>query len=99
MKILGINDGHSAAACIYEDGQITAAVQEERLRRVKNWSGMPSQAIRTVLDITGSSLDQVDFVAMNGHYAAFPMTRDQLMEEYRTINDFGAPFGERRGEP
>lgn len=89
MKVLGINDGHNAAACLYEDGQVSAAVQEERLRRVKNWSGMPSGAIRTVLGITASSPDQIDFVAMNGHYAAFPMTRDQLMEEYRTINDLG----------
>ena len=88
MRILGINDGHNAAACLYEDGQVIAGLQEERLRRVKNWSGMPTQAIRTVLDLAGTSLDQVDFVAMNGHYAAFPMTRDQLMEEYRTINDW-----------
>ena len=38
MKILGINDGHNAAACLYEDGLLTAAIQEERLRRVKRES-------------------------------------------------------------
>ena len=87
MKILGIHDGHNAAACLYEDGRVVAAIQEERLRRVKNWAGMPSQAVRSVLEMTRTSLPEIDFVAMNGHYAAFPMTREQLMEEYQTIND------------
>lgn len=95
MIILGINDGHNAAACLYEDGQVVAAIQEERLRRVKNWSGMPAEAIRTVLKMRGISAGEVDFVAMNGHHAAFPMTRDELAEEYRTINDFGVTV--RRG--
>ena len=75
VRILGINDGHNAAACLYEDGEVTAAIQEERLRRVKNWSGMPTLAIDEVLRIAGTSLNGVDFVAMNGHHAAFPMTR------------------------
>jgi carbamoyltransferase len=89
MRILGINDGHNAAACLYEDGQITAAIQEERIRRVKNWSGMPTEAIGTVLRLAGICAGQIDFVAMNGQHAAFPMTRDQLMEEYRAINNLG----------
>ena len=93
MKILGINDGHNAAACLYEDGQVTAAIQEERLRRVKNWSGMPTSAIEEVLRIGGTSINAVDFVAMNGHHAAFPMTREQLMHEYRHINDLGVTAG------
>jgi carbamoyltransferase len=89
MKILGINDGHNAAACLCEDGQVIAAIQEERLRRVKNWSGMPSEAVQAVLRIAATSPAEIDFVAMNGHHAAFPMTRDELMEEYRTINNLG----------
>jgi carbamoyltransferase len=40
MRVLGINDGHNAAACLYEDGRVVAAVQEERLRRIKNQWGM-----------------------------------------------------------
>jgi carbamoyltransferase len=89
MVILGIHDGHTAAACLYQDGQVRAAIQEERLRRVKNWSGMPTEAINTVLRMTGTRPADIDFVALNGHGAAFPMTREQLMEEYRTINDVG----------
>jgi len=87
MKTLGINDGHNAAACLYADGRIAAAIQEERLRRVKNWAGFPAQAVRAVLEMTGTAAGEIDAVAINGHYAAYPMTRDELMEEYRTIND------------
>jgi len=29
MRIIGIHDGHNAAACLLEDGVITAAIQEE----------------------------------------------------------------------
>jgi predicted NodU family carbamoyl transferase len=74
---------------LYEDGQVIAVIQEERLRRVKNWAGMPTEAIAAVLKMRGISADQVDVVAMNGHHVAFPMTRDELAGEYRTINDFG----------
>jgi len=89
VRVLGINDGHNAAACLYEDGHVAAALQEERLRRTKNWSGLPTQAIRTALAMTGTSVSQIDFVAMNGRYASFPMTSADLMEEYRTVNDLG----------
>ena len=88
MRVLGINDGHNAAACLYEDGQIIAAVQEERLCRVKNWSGMPTQAIDFVLKTAGISPGRVDWAAINGYHAAFPMTREQLLEEYERNNDW-----------
>jgi len=41
------------------------------------------------LRIAGASLAEIDFVAVNGHHAAFPMTRDELMRDYKTINDVG----------
>jgi carbamoyltransferase len=95
MKILGVNDGHNAAACLYEDGQVTAAIQEERLRRVKNWSGMPTRAVQALLAMRGITPAEIDLVAMNGQHAAFPVTRDELLEVYRTINDVGVTV--RRG--
>ena len=87
MRILGISDSHNAAACLYQDGRIVAAIQEERLRRVKNWAGMPTQAIAFVLKESGLKPADVDRVAINGYHVAFPMTREQLMDEYRHIND------------
>jgi carbamoyltransferase len=47
MIILGINAYHGdSAACIVIDGKLVAAIEEERIRRIKHWAGFPSEAIR-----------------------------------------------------
>ena len=44
MSILGIYDGHNAgAALISSDGQVIAAVEEERFSRIKNHDARPGQ--------------------------------------------------------
>jgi carbamoyltransferase len=66
MIILGLNAYHGdSAACIVRDGKILAAVEEERLRRIKHWAGFPSQAIDFCLDYAGVLLSDVDIVAVN----------------------------------
>jgi len=46
MNILGINAYHaSASACLIKDGQLIAAVEEERFRRIK-YGGL-SEAVTT----------------------------------------------------
>jgi carbamoyltransferase len=64
MKILGIHDGHNASAALLEDGQILAAVQEERLTRRKNEPGYPKRAIEEVLKIANCSTKEIDKVAL-----------------------------------
>jgi carbamoyltransferase len=63
MYILGINAYHAgASACLIKDGQLIAAVEEERFRRVKYWAGFPSEAIRYCLqkaEITPYDLDHI----------------------------------------
>jgi carbamoyltransferase len=64
--ILGLNAYHGdASACLVRDGEIVAAAEEERFRRIKHWAGFPSQAIRYCLDEAGLSLAKVDHVAIN----------------------------------
>ena len=42
--ILGLNAYHAdAAACLVKDGELVAAVEEERFRRIKHWGGFPSE--------------------------------------------------------
>ena len=46
MYILGLNAYHGdSSACIYKDGVLIAATEEERFRRIKHWAGFPSEAI------------------------------------------------------
>lgn len=64
MKILGLNFSNDAAASMIVDDQVTMAVQEERFRRVKHYSGFPEQAIAACLKSAGScGLADVDSVA------------------------------------
>ncbi|MGO9590063.1 MAG: carbamoyltransferase [Candidatus Acidiferrales bacterium] len=65
MVILGINAYHAnAAAAIVVDGRLVAAVEEERLNRVKYAAGLPSQAIQFCLDRAGVQLTEVDHIAV-----------------------------------
>jgi carbamoyltransferase len=66
MIILGINAYHGdVAAVLLRDGELVAAVEEERIRRIKHVSGFPSQAIRTCLEMAGVSGREVDHVAVS----------------------------------
>ncbi len=47
------------------DGQLAAAAEEERFRRVKHWAGLPGESIAFCLREAGLQLDDVDHVAIN----------------------------------
>ena len=65
MYVLGISAFyHDSAACLLQDGEIVAAVQEERFTRKKHDSVFPHQAIKYCLKqakITGCQIDNVVF--------------------------------------
>ena len=64
--ILGLNAWHGdSAAALFVDGQLVAAAEEERFRRIKHWAGFPSQAVRYCLESAGLELSDVDHVAIN----------------------------------
>src|SRR5579875_895701 len=65
MIVLGINAYHAnASAAVVVDGQLIAAVEEERLNRVKYAAGFPARAIQFCLDAAGAKLPDVDHVAI-----------------------------------
>jgi carbamoyltransferase len=64
--ILGLNSFHAdASAVLLRDGELVAAVAEERLNRVKHFAGLPVRAIAEVLDIAGIKLSDVDHIGIN----------------------------------
>lgn len=66
MYILGINAYHGdSSACIYKDGQLIAASEEERFRRIKHWAGFPIEAIRFCLREAEISIEEVDHIAIS----------------------------------
>src|ERR1700690_399211 len=65
MIILGINAYHAnSSAAVVVDGRLVAAVEEERLNRVKYAAGLPVRAIQFCLDRPGVTLSEVDHIAI-----------------------------------
>jgi carbamoyltransferase len=65
MIILGINAYHGdASAAIVVDGQLVAAVEEERFNRIKHAAGFPANAIRACLKIAGLAAKDIEHVAL-----------------------------------
>ncbi|MCB0402000.1 MAG: carbamoyltransferase [Flavobacteriales bacterium] len=66
MYILGINAYHGdSSACILRNGEVIAASEEERFRRIKHWAGFPSEAIKFCLQEAGIDITQVDHVTIS----------------------------------
>lgn len=66
MLIIGINAYHAdASAAIVHDGELIAAVEEERFNRIKHAAGFPHQAIKACLEIAGASASDVDHFAVS----------------------------------
>ncbi len=82
MRVLGIHDGHNAAAALIEDGRVVAALQEERLNRIKNWSGFPERAVLKVLEMGSCGPFDIEVIALHGNHMPYPMDREALMNEY-----------------
>lgn len=65
MIILGINSYHGdASAAVIVNGELIAAVEEERFNRIKHSAGFPAQAIKYCLKEAGVSISGVDYIAV-----------------------------------
>lgn len=63
--ILGISAYHpDASAALIKDGRVVAAIDEERLNRIKHSPGFPELAVKHCLESEGCTLDDVDYIAV-----------------------------------
>ncbi len=92
MLVLGISGGfrigyQDASACLVENGKILAAVEEERLNRIKFSPGrLPYLSILEVLQIAGKTIQEVDIVAFHG--STWGADFDVKLQAY-FLNHFG----------
>jgi carbamoyltransferase len=64
--VLGVNAFHGdASACLLADGELVAAAEEERFRRIKHWAGFPSEAISWCLRDAGIGIAALAHVGVN----------------------------------
>jgi len=66
MIILGLNAYHAdSSACLLKDGELLAAVEEERFRRIKHWAGFPTEGVRYCLKKGQIEIGDIDHIAVN----------------------------------
>lgn len=63
---LGVSgSGHDSAAVIVEDGKVIAAIEQERIDRIKHSNKVPIMAIKECLKKCNLSIEDIDYVAVN----------------------------------
>ncbi len=66
MNVLGLNAYHGdSAACLFVGGNLVAAAEEERFRRIKHWAGVPTEAIDYCLRQARVGWRDIDHIAIN----------------------------------
>lgn len=64
MNVIGISAFfHDSACCLLQDGELTAAAEEERFSRIKHDPALPVKAFRFCLDQAGLALPDIDYIA------------------------------------
>ena len=62
--ILGLSTMGSSSACIFNGKELIAAIEEERITRIKNDGGFPFESIRQCLDISGILIEDIDAICV-----------------------------------
>ena len=61
MYTLGLNAYHGdSSACIFQHNELLVATEEERIRRIKHWAGLPTEAVKFCLEEAGITLNASD---------------------------------------
>ena len=63
MVLLGISAFyHDSAVCLFEDGKVIAAIEEEKLSGIKHDNSFPIKAIKWVLEYSKKSISDIDTI-------------------------------------
>ncbi|SVB38825.1 uncharacterized protein METZ01_LOCUS191679, partial [marine metagenome] len=62
--ILGLSTMGTSAACVFKGRELIAAIEEERITRIKNDGGFPIESIKECLDISGISIEDISAICV-----------------------------------
>src|SRR6266404_235025 len=81
--ILGMSVSHDTGAVVLRDGELVAAINEERLTRVKQAAGAPLESVPAILECAQISASEVDVIALSGRIALgdMPVNSDLSLED------------------
>lgn len=85
--ILGINAFHAnSSACILKNNKVVFAIEEERLNRIKNWSGFPAKSIRYCLEYAKIDLNELKCIAINRDSKS--NLKQKVFFSFQNLNNF-----------
>ena len=62
--ILGLSTMGSSSASIFKGNELIAAIEEERISRIKNDGGFPIESIKECLSIARISIEDIDSICV-----------------------------------
>tara|TARA_B100000902_G_C27319859_1_gene923664 strand:- start:3498 stop:5225 length:1728 start_codon:yes stop_codon:yes gene_type:complete len=63
---LGLNFNHAdSSACLFVDGKLKFAVEEERINRIKHWAGVPVESIQLCLNEANLEFKDIANITVN----------------------------------
>lgn len=82
MVIIGINiSGFHSSACLVIDGQVKAAITEERLSRIKRDKSFPKQSIKYCCKAAGIEFEDITDVYVGWNPATYMYRSDNTMND------------------
>ena len=99
--ILGLNTTyHELSACLLKNGELIAAVEEERFNRIKHGKSalvdnpdvLPVEAMRYCLNMAGIELKDVDFIGLS--FCPKDRLKNIGVDKYFVEGDWGSKSGE-----
>jgi len=90
MIIVGLNAYHGdVSAALVRDGQLIAAIEEERFRRIKHCAGFPHLALAECLRMAGATPADVDVFAVSRDPRAHLWRKALFLLRHRPHNTVG----------
>lgn len=87
MYILGISSNvHISSACILKDGNIVAAIAEERLNREKHSRKFPEKAIKQCLNIAKIGFEEINYIAIANDI--IESMKNKSMQNYEVLRNY-----------
>lgn len=83
---LAINEGINSSVVVTDDGPVLLALQEERVRRIKNFMGFPHEALAFSMSYLGLQPADIDVVALS-NLTSPRLTKDAFYRWYDETAD------------
>jgi carbamoyltransferase len=65
---IGINANHAdSAISIFKNNKLIFAIEEERINRIKHWSGIPIESLKLGIKYCGINIDEIENIATNSN--------------------------------